>query len=278
MYKNSIGQSRMSFSFSESTFTIFSTPRPHDFDNSNLIAKDGILKQTIFMYSKTDSQLVVTKYFDSTGLCIEKDEFDSSKLMAITNYTYLSSLLTMKHVILNSNSSYNDIIITYAYDGAGNKTDEKTFSKFASDSTSKYLLTWENEWKYDSLNHLSGRYYTKNHKLYISARYYYNNDTLRLIENFNEHALNNSSDYYDYDIQLHIKRVYGKKNKKDLKREYYYDASNNLIKEVQYNSYPASDVNTLSYDYSNNILSSERFHSKYDDDIYFKSYYSKEVQ
>jgi hypothetical protein len=274
-FKLSFAQGGRSFLYSESTYIIFSTPRPHNFDKPEALMRKEIRQEMIYMYSqkgkRIDSELVVAKYFDSTGQCIEKDEYDTSKPVSITNYTYTNDRLAMAHSLISS-AFYNDIIVTYDYDESGNKTGEKTYSKYASDTTGKYEFRAERKWQYDSLNHLSLVFNSKYDSMSLNSKYYYSNDTLRLIENFNDKNQLTSSEYYDYDAKSHIKKIYGRKNKKDLKREFFYDEANNLIKEIDYSSF-SDDVNTLTYEYSDGCLISERFHSKYDHDIYFKCYY-----
>jgi len=232
----------------------------------------GIRKENIYIYTlkrkHTDSELVVAKYFDSTGFCIEKDEYDSSKLVSVTTYSYLDKVLIRKNVVINS-GFYNDIMITYDYNENGNKIDEKVYSKSDLDSTSGYELRAEKKWQYDSLNHLSIMFDSKDNILYLSSKYYYNNDTLKLIEDFDEYKKLKHTQYFDYDALLHTKKVYTRKNKKDLDEEFFYDTEGNLVKDVQYKSL-SNDINTLSYEYNNGLLVHERFHSKYDDDIYYK--------
>ncbi len=278
VFKFSVAQNGRSFRFSENTFVSFSVPRPHDFYKVELLMKKGV--RMVYTYSTKgkyiDSELVVTKYFDSTGLCLERDDYEAKKLVSITNYTYLDKQLTMIH-ILTSSGLYNDIMITYDYDEAGNKTGQKTYSKYALDTTAKYEFRAERKWEYDSLNHLSSLFDSKNDKLYLSSKYYYSNDTLRLVEHFDENKKLKSTEYYDYDAKSRMKKIYGRKNKKDLQQEFFYDAVGNFIKEIDYNTFRSDDINTLSFTYSDDFLISEAFHSKYDEDINFKCYYFPSV-
>src|SRR5689334_1269866 len=82
IFKSSVAQGSRSFLYSEEAYVTFSLPRPHDFDKPDLLMKKGVRQETVYMYltkgKQIDSELVVTTYFDSAGLRLERDDYDSN--------------------------------------------------------------------------------------------------------------------------------------------------------------------------------------------------------
>lgn len=273
VYFNSISQTP--------TITVFTDARPEEFDDNTLIQQNGIGKEMIYRYKKSeknkDSALVVIIYFDSIGNKLERDVYSANndQPREIINYYYINDLLARKEQqTLGSINSLN--VNTYDYDSAGNKIVEKNYSLNPDKS---FSLQEVRKLEYDKSNQLI-KIFDKlyDNEMYLYNSYHYYPDRVKEIKTYDQEGRWIYSYLYEYDIFLKKEAVYlNNETGKNLESESFYNSQERLIREIYHPRSPFGRNhfrNVFEY-YENGLVYKQSLQLFDGTNIYFKHYYLK---
>lgn len=211
--------------------TQIAVPANEIFPQQDYIAKNKIKNELVYNYTistkgVTDSSLAASIVYDQKGNCLGKylsASPENAEVVYFYAYAYTDNGKLLKQTEYNNN---RDILSTtdFKYDSAGNEISAYTTNK----DESEMCLTQK---KYNGNNDLIQVISESSDKegiySYYNHRYYYNeNHQLVKDEKMNAKGAVMSTDIVEYDKGLNKKNVYdGSKRKKDMKGEYFFNAS-----------------------------------------------------